>query len=160
MIDLSIFENKLGTAVDPGLLKKLIADGQYTLECVLAEQHRVVGAGVDKPTIADLVGSPAQRTQLRELITAFVAEAVDSNVAEVNLKCLLRPAHPTLPNVAAVLNGGAAHLAKELGWKVKLPRFSIEGKGLDQGQVGGHVPAIIAKAKAMAEEDVKRIAAS
>ena len=161
MIDLSLFETPLGdrTMVDPALMKKRIADGQYTLECVLAEQNRVAEAGVAKPTIVDLVGSPAQRTQLREWLIVLVSDAVDNKIQEVKLSCLLRPLHPTLPNVEGLLNGGASHLASELGWKVKLPTFRIKGVGLDQGMTGGHVAAIKAKVLTLVEEDAKRIAA-
>lgn len=159
MVDLKLFEPLLGkkTMVDPALLKKRLADGQYTLEVVLQEQNRVAK---EKPTIVELVGTPGQRTQLREWVIALVDEALFFKRSTVDMACLLRPNHPSLAGVNALLNGAALHLSKELEWPVKnLPTITLVGVGLDQGAVPGHVAEIAAAAKAMAEEDVKRIAA-
>lgn len=157
-VNLKLFEPLLGkkTMVDPGLLKKLLADGQYTLEVVLQEQLRV---NKEKPAIVELVGTPGQRTQLREWIIALVDEALFFKHPVIDMACLLRPDHPSLKGINAILNGGADHLSQLLEWPSKLPKIVLVGVGLDQGELPGHVPEIKAAALAMAEEDVKRIAA-
>lgn len=151
-IDVALLERKLKRPVNPGIFRRMIGDDNFVLEIANTQREICLRNG-QAGTAADLVGTPARGTFFRDVLGGLLAKAVATNQSEVELICSLRPGHPGLAALDAAINGGLNEIAEQEGLAYDLPVFKSVGLGLDQGQLKGHDPEVMAAYKALAEAE-------
>ncbi len=101
----------------------------YVVVAVHRQRERAQASGL-RASLEDLVGTPENPTHFRKVIEQLLA-ATPIGQEQVELQCLVRPGGPSLVVFEAALNGGAALITKQEGWRLVRPKFSVIGIAVD-----------------------------
>lgn len=156
LVDVAMFERKIGKRIrNITVLRRMLKEDTFILEAADTQREIAARLGLRGEAV-DLVGTPAKPTFFRDVLDALLAKTPAG--AEVELVCMLRPGHPGLAALEAAVNGGLIEIAEQEGITYDLPTFRAVGGGLDQGQLKGHDPEIMAKWKQLVADEVKALA--
>lgn len=150
--DVAVYERALGDHIDnPELLRKQNAWWDYVM-CVMNAQREALRKAGKQGTLEEMVGDDANRTHFRGVLKSLLSAAKLASHSSVQLFVSVPAGDESLKVLDAALNGGAAMLAKQGGYKSAPPKFVSTGVGTSKFSVSVHVPELQAAAKARAEK--------